>query len=865
MGMRHFKHGKMKFTKENVISSICFGIAVILFFAVGLYSMRDIKYSQHQERVNGLNIVMSKIGSHMNTTFSVRWERLLETRTRIERLQEQPVDDVSMVLNDIYMESQVDYHVIDENGFVHDRNGKQAYWKNHECLLPTAESFLLEESSFSDKGEKMMLYIASLDAPATVGEITIEHVIMSEPISKIKGNFDISNYGENCLSFIVSENGDYVYDNGSADAMAQSKNLLKYIQMNVQFRHGSTFEQLNQGIQNGESDTMLVTYNGANYYLSFCSLAMERWSLILFVPERNMEISSNNYSQRIMGDIAYVFLAAMVLFSVCFVHMWRKTIARQEKAVEAERASNEAKTTFLSCMSHDIRTPLNAIMGLTEISLNRGYSASQMRENMGRIRVASTHLLTLINDILDMSEIETGKMTLNNVTFSVLDAANTLTNMIRPQANVKGVDFRVAVHSIEQEYLLGDELRINQICINLLSNAIKYTEAGGQIKFEVWQEPISDVEDCVRMRFAVQDTGIGMSENFQKIMYDVFARETDSRVNQIGGSGLGLSICQQMVRMMDGTIECHSEVGQGTTFVVTLVLQKDVPNEDYTLPPIKVLAIEEHPDTESNLLRIFEGLGVDSEIVSDISSVIRDNADRHTSEFGLAFVELGAPALSGLQKAKQLRALFGEAFPIIFTSEYDLSEYSQVIHEMGDCYQLNKPFSTPAVYQKLCEVLGHGKDEADEKDAEQSRLNGMRILVAEDNDLNWEILDELLKLNGVTADRAENGLQCIEILENAKPNRYDAIFMDVRMPIMDGREAARRLRQSQKEWIQKIPIVAMTADAFVEDIRACLEAGMNSHLAKPIEINKLTFVLRRIKEKHDLRKDENSACVGSWK
>ena len=388
---------------------------------------------------------------------------------------------------------------------------------------------------------------------------------------------------------------------------------------------------------------------------------------------------------------------------------------RLKETAQMAEAANEAKTRFLSTMSHDIRTPMNGIIGMTNIALHHAEDTEYVKQCLKKVSLASDQLLTLVNDILDISKVESGKMMLNPASCSLDVLLERLISMMQVQMREKEITFSVK-KELPIPWVLADELRLNQIFMNILTNAIKYTPQGGSIQMKI-KEELRDPEQ-VALTYQVSDNGVGMSEEFQKNMYQTFSREADSRINKIQGSGLGLSIVKQMVDMMEGTINCESTPGEGTTFTVKLLLK---------------LADQTERDKEN---------GTQREVVAE------------------------------------------------------------------------------------------------------DRFPGIRVLVAEDNDLNWEIIQDILKSYQVDADRVENGALCLERLE--EDPSYDLVFMDVQMPVMNGKEAVRRIRQHQSEKIRRIPVVAMTADAFAEDVQACIDAGMNGHIAKPVDVRKVREVLRKI-------------------
>ncbi len=404
------------------------------------------------------------------------------------------------------------------------------------------------------------------------------------------------------------------------------------------------------------------------------------------------------------------------------------SINRQlRKAIRMVERANEAKTQFLSSMSHDIRTPMNAVIGMTEIAKSHLDDPEYVKSCLDKVSLSGNHLLTLVNDILDISKVESGKMSLNPSVFSVRESVELMMEMVRQSADDKNIELTMKIDDAKNDIVVGDTLRLQQVMINLLTNAIKYTEPGGHVRFEISEHPAEKPEH-VALQFVVADDGIGMSEEFQRTMYAAFSRATDSRINMIQGSGLGLAIAKQMVELMGGTIECSSAPGKGTTFTVHLEL----------------------PVAEKKLV-----------------------------------------------------------------SEHDWQ---------------NEDMS--------------------------GEFSGLKVLVAEDNDLNWEIIQVMLEEHGVICERAQNGQICLDLLKEHGAESYALILMDVQMPVMDGREAARQIRRSGDPAIRNIPIVAMTADAFAEDVYACLEAGMDGHISKPIDIKRVLTVLRKA-QKGTLHKKED--------
>ncbi len=522
----------------------------------------------------------------------------------------------------------------------------------------------------------------------------------------------------------------------------------------------------------------------------------------------------------------------------------------------AETANN-AKTQFLSSMSHDIRTPMNAIIGMTTLASKHLDDKEYMKSCLNKMALASNHLLTLINDVLDISKVESGKMSLNPIVFSMADTVTNLVNIVRQQVSAKGLKFDVRVHNIKREYLFADELRINQIFINILSNAVKYTPEGGYVSMDISEEFIPGVSDKVRVIYVVKDTGIGMSKEFQRYMFDSFSRANPERVGNIEGSGLGLTISKTMIDMMGGTIVCESELGKGSTFTITLELPiAEKIMEDLILPPMEVLLVDDDVTFLESAANTLVQLGISPECVNNGPLAIEKSVQRHEmgKDYPVIIVDWQMPGMNGIETIRQIRAKVGPNVSIIVISAYEWHDIEALAKEAGADGFISKPFFPSNVYENMTRILGIRTDVKDDSilDTWQPNLEGMHILVAEDNDMNWEITEEILSIYHVVSVRAENGEKCVEILENSEDNEFDLVLMDIKMPFMDGYAATVAIRNSDREYVKKLPIVAMTADAFSEDIQKCKTVGMNAHIAKPLNISNLIAVLEAEYQKQSL-------------
>ena len=539
-------------------------------------------------------------------------------------------------------------------------------------------------------------------------------------------------------------------------------------------------------------------------------------------------------------------VGAGLLLLLVFNLIIMMNLNRQLKAAaDAADRANHAKTDFLSTMSHDIRTPMNAIIGLTTIAGKNAEDSAAVRDNLKKINLASNHLLTLINDILDISKVESGKLNLTPVTFSIVECADNLVNMSNPMVKEKNIDFNFRVSRFEHEYLYADQLRLNQIYINLLSNAIKYTEPGGRVNVEMREEP-GETEKTVRLTYIVADTGMGMTPEFMAKMYQPFSRQTDSRVNTIQGTGLGLAITKQMIDLMHGTIDCQSEVGKGTTFTIVLELPiADKLIDEMMLPSMRVLLADDDNVLLETGKEELIAIGVTVDTAQSGAEAVQAVSDR--KDYRVVILDWKMPDMDGVEAARQIRAKLGDDVPILMISAYDWSDIEEEAKAVGVNGFISKPLFRSKLYNKLNELLGHEKAQS-EQDDEAADIAGMRILIAEDNDVNWEIISTLLEMHDVETERAENGQLAVERMKKAHQGEFDLIFMDIQMPVMNGLEAAKAIRGLSDPWASKIPIIAMTADAFSENVAECMAVGMNGHIAKPVDMKRVLKEIKRIKD-----------------
>ena len=515
-------------------------------------------------------------------------------------------------------------------------------------------------------------------------------------------------------------------------------------------------------------------------------------------------------------------------------------------ALEIAQDANAAKTTFLSNMSHDIRTPMNAVMGFAMLLNREPGDPVKVREYARKINAASNHLLGLINDILDISKIESGKIALNQTVFSINELMESINVVIRPQSGAKKQTFQINMGNMEHELYVGDKVRVNQILINLLSNAIKYTQMEGHITFTI--EDLGPTSKAVeKIRFVVADDGYGISEDFQKIIFDPFTRAESTLVNKEVGSGLGLAITKNIVELMGGTITVESKVGEGSTFTVELPLRIPHEEQDDSFwekhSVARILVADDDPDVVAGIRQMMEGSGVEIESASDGRTALEMVRKEYSEgrEYNTIILDWQMPVMNGLDAAKEIRQIIPIDTPVLFLTSYDWSSIETQALEIDIDGFLSKPFTKINLMEKLIDVERF-KSSVTRPDIAID-LKGLHFLAAEDNALNAEILVEILKHEGATCDVAENGQIAVEMFTHAPAGTYDAVLMDIMMPVLNGYDATRAIRQSGHPEAMTIPIIAMTANAFVRDVQDALDAGMNAHLAKPLDLDALKNTL----------------------
>ena len=569
---------------------------------------------------------------------------------------------------------------------------------------------------------------------------------------------------------------------------------------------------------------------------------------VLNTVERSLSVNILIYTGLIVAAIA-------IIFNVYSILQKREKQIMVEKALAEE--SSRAKTSFLSNMSHEIRTPMNAIIGLDNIALKDPALPPQTREQLEKIGASARHLLGLINDILDMSRIESGRMVLKSEEFAFKELVEAVNIIINGQCSEKGLTYEFIPAGEIDEYFVGDDMKLTQVLINILGNSVKFTPAPGRVTLTA--EEIARFEGHCTLRFTMKDTGIGMDKEFIPKLFEAFSQEDATTTNRYGGSGLGMAITKNLVDMMNGEIKVESEKGVGSTFIVTVTLKASgrasrESDKNRNLSRLRVLVVDDDAVACEHAKMVLSEMGIEAETCQRSTEAYSLIRQRWTDckPFHIVMTDYRMPVMDGGALTEEIRRFDNGRTAIIVLTGYDIDEIGEKAKKAGADGVLPKPLFSDSLQREIFSVM-RTRGEAFEKEEEETPgedvLEGRRILMAEDIEINAEILADLLEMRGISSERAENGEIAVEMFSKAEPGYYDAVLMDVRMPVKDGLEATRCIRALDKEDAKTVPIIAMTADAFDEDVQRSLQAGMNAHLSKPVDPERLYDTLAKLLKK----------------
>lgn len=841
----------IKNTKKFLLISfsILISVCIVMFTITSVYVS-----GKSDGAINEIGMIyMSAIAKQMQEKFdAVIDSQILEMEGIVERHPPETMVYGPEMIEQLVLSAQVrDFLYLGlytKDGDCEVIYGKEVEYESEEVFHNVLQdSSLRVFSGLSVEGERVMCLLIDVAYPMKEGKISTA-MVAAMPMKYLENVLALD--GENSLmySYIIRRDGTFVI-------RTNNESLFENINETFcEFKGKQPEEYINElreAINQNTDYATIACVNQDKRYLLCTDLPNSEWYLISLMPfgilDRILkDLSIDRQTATLL--MCFVIIGGIVIIFLLYYRVSKQQLLELENARKDAVKANKAKSEFLSSMSHDIRTPMNGIVGMTAIAMANIDNPERVKDCLAKITLSSRHLLGLINDVLDMSKIESGKLTLNMNQISLRETMDSIVNIVQPQVKERQQHFDIFIQKVITEEVHCDSVRLNQILINLLSNALKFTPEGGRINVYLQQEPSPVGEDYVRCHFRVKDNGVGMTEEFQKKIFDTFTREEKAQIDKIEGTGLGMAITKAIVDTMKGSIEVQSAPGKGTEFHITLDLEKaDVKVEDMKLPPWRMLVVDNNEELCQSAALSLKEIGIDAQWVADGKTAVEVAKKCHNEQnsFEIVLLDWKMPGMDGLHTAREMRKHLGENAPILIISAYDWSEIEDEATEAGIQGFISKPLFKSNLFLGLRRYM---LDESAKEEKEESKIHnsffGKRILLAEDNDLNWEIAEDLLSEVGFELDRAENGKMCIEKFEQSAQGYYDVVLMDIRMPIMNGYDAAKGIRALARP-DAKLPIIAMTADAFSDDIQRCLDCGMNEHVAKPIDVNRLTQILKK--------------------
>ena len=685
---------------------------------------------------------------------------------------------------------------------------------------------------------------------------------------------------------IYTSNG-FALSNTVLGGLAVEDNLLEALK-HAEFDEGYSYEQVVADFAEGNDREVTFTYNDIQETISYDPIPGTDWMLTYLIRESVISDQISSVSEGIVRRSAIqsvlTIAVLLALFGFVFAQSRKNAklmldsetaqaeirgkqeeleqrIALQEKLEEQSHAlsdalataeeANRAKTVFLSNMSHEIRTPMNAIIGLDNIALNDPTISDTTRDYLEKIGASAEHLLQLINDILDMSRIESGRLTLKNEEFSFSDLLKAVNTMFSSQCSDKGLDYQCHIQGEVDDYYIGDNMKLRQVLINILSNAVKFTPEGGKVSLVV--KRMAQLNGLTTLCFRIADTGIGMSKEYLPHIFDTFSQEDSSTTSKYGSSGLGMAITKNIVEMMNGEIGVESEKGKGTVFTVTVTLmdsdRKDSEGYVDEIHPdeMTVLIVDDDPIACEHAKLVLEKAGISAEIACSGPDAIEMVKLRHArmEPYNLILVDWKMPEMDGVETTRRIREIVGNESAIIILTAYRWDDVLEEAIQAGVDSFIAKPLFATAVMEEFESAMMRKGIKA-KKEANKADLTGRRVLLAEDVQVNAEIMMMVLQMRQMEADLAVNGKIAVEKFSEHEPGYYDAILMDMRMPEMDGLEATQAIRAMDRLDAKSIPIIALTANAFDEDVQRSMQAGLNAHLSKPVQPDTLYETLENL-------------------
>lgn len=717
---------------------------------------------------------------------------------------------------------------------------------------------LIVEIFDKDGNNTYYMFVNRLDNPIVLeNDENICHIALAVYVEEMHETLSPPGFENNCYAYLLNKTGSKLYKTQHNIEFIREENVILSLSENATIQRGATIEQLVNSIQGDEILTVELEYKEKRWFASCTELMNEGYIIVLLVPSEMLSVDTTNLLRGTLVFSLFLILVIMALFLSLISYIKRTVKKNKELIINQKRANillkkqarlannaNKSKSEFLSYMSHDIRTPINGIMGMTNIAIKNIDNKNRVMDCLKKINQSSNHLSSLINDILDMSRIESGKTKIEHKLINVYSIVSNCAVIVEAQLMAKNIEFVKDYYAFEHSYVLGDELHLRQILINILGNAIKFTPEGGRIKFTASETKYN--EGRVSFKFEVEDTGVGMSEEFQKTIWEPFTQADRGANTEYKGTGLGMSITKKFVDLMGGRIELESRLGEGSKFTVYLTFEvsdrirtgSSVNLNSIDIEGMNILVAE---DNDLNREIVTEALASAGAMVTECVNgceAVRMFNESAPGTYNAVLMDVMMPEMDGISATKKIRASNrpDRNVPVIAMTARAYDEDKRETRIAGMNAHVSKPLNVDELYRVLNSFKKKKRQVVKKADYD---LKGKHILLVDDNMQNLEIGKTILEEYGVTVTVAESGRLAVELFEKESPGTFDAILMDIKMPEMDGIETTKIIRGMETERDKKVVIIAMTADIYRENSREAKAAGMNGYLCKPIDVSLL--------------------------
>jgi len=837
---------------------LCYDLITDQVIKIAIENMEEL--SKHDERSIGSNLenrweVLKGVGRYLQIQTPDNTEELL-----------QEMEDCENLVNCIRMT------LVSTDGFYVNSKGESG---RDETMLTDAQkekkmfAYRIENPDADLEGWTEELRMGVRIDPITVDGITYTYLTTRLSIDAIESDLKIDSYNGLGYSSVIDTDGSYIV-NSFRDQFLEDNNFFTSLDKGT-LPQEYPMERIRELIDSLESFSFEYTREGGEpCVIVFDPMPKIQWFFITVVPRSVFEQQSMALVS-IFAVLTIILMTVVLWSSMLMLRRRAKRLLAEQKhrqelsdALALAEQANRAKTTFLNNMSHDIRTPMNAIIGFTALASTHIDNKERVLDYLGKIGQSSNHLLSLINDILDMSRIESGKVNIEEKPENLAEILHSLRDIIQADVHSRQLEFFIDTVDVTDENIYCDRLRLNQVLLNILSNAMKFTPPGGTVSMRITERAVSRT-GYASYEFCIKDTGIGMSPEFVKTIFEPFTREHSSTVSRTQGTGLGMAITKTIVDMMGGDVKVRSEEGKGSEFTVTLDLrlreeQREAPRIE-RLAGLRGLVVDDDINTCQSVAQMLRQIGMRSEwTMYGKEAVIRtEEALKLGDQFHVYIIDWLMPDLNGIETVRRIRQVVGSDAPIIILSAYDWADIEDEARKAGVTDFVSKPLFLSDLHRVLLKACGDMVEAAAPEPllSLDTDFEGRRVLLVEDNELNKEIAEELLYQEGFLVETAENGQEAVDAVRNRQAGWFDLVLMDVQMPVMDGYEATRQIRALPDPVRAHVPIIAMTANAFDEDKQAAAEANMDGHVGKPIDIPVLLKILRDV-----LARDQARAASG---